>query len=136
MGTAKKAAKEQIKGAITSRTRGFSEIVRGPNKKEKLIDFMWAKLPYHPQYLRRGTRVDAPLAGGLEFGDELLKTADMGELGSQPAPGSVARVRLLTALDSHSAKQGAPVNAVLARPCFQRTKSSCCRRGRSCAARS
>jgi hypothetical protein len=122
MGTAKKAAKEQIKGAITSRTRGFSEIVRGPNKKEKLIDFMWAKLPYHPQYLRRGTRVDAPLAGGLEFGDELLKTADMAELGSQPAPGSVARVRLLTALDSHSAKQGAPVNAVLAAPLFSADK--------------
>ena len=54
MGTAKKAAKDQINGAINARTARDHDIVRGPNKKEKLIDFMWAKLPYHPQYLRRG----------------------------------------------------------------------------------
>ena len=61
LGTAKQTAKDQINGAINSRTRGIADIVRGPNKKEKLIDFLWAKLPYHPQYLRRGTRFDASL---------------------------------------------------------------------------
>jgi hypothetical protein len=39
-------------------------------------------------------------------------------LGSQPSSDSMARVRLLTALDSASAKQGEPVIAVLAAPLF------------------
>ena len=47
--------------APSMRARGLADIVRGPNKKEKFVDFLWAKLPYHPQYVRRGTRFDAPL---------------------------------------------------------------------------
>src|SRR4029077_10300694 len=48
LGTAKQTAKDQIKRAINARSRGIADIVRGPNTKEKLIDFLWAKLPYHP----------------------------------------------------------------------------------------
>ena len=92
--------------------------MRGPNKKEKLVDFLWAKLPYHPQYMRRGTRFDAPLQDALQFGTEAVKLSDLAALGSQPSSDSVARVRLLTALDSASAKQGEPVVAVLAAPLF------------------
>jgi hypothetical protein len=61
LGTAKRAAKDKITGAINSRTQGIADIVRGPNKKEKFIDLLWSKLPYRPQYMRRGTRMDAPL---------------------------------------------------------------------------
>lgn len=56
-GTAVQQAKDQIQGAINSRTRGIADPVRGPNNKDRTIDFLWAKLPYHPQYLRRGARV-------------------------------------------------------------------------------
>src|SRR5262249_19566077 len=52
LGTAKQTAKDRINGVIGARTRGVSDMVRGPNKKERLIDFLWAKLPYRPQYLR------------------------------------------------------------------------------------
>ena len=92
--------------------------MRAPNKKERLVDFLWAKLPYHPQYLRHGTRFDAPLVEALQFGTESVKLADLAKLGSQPAPDSVVRARLLTALDSASAKQGQTVEAVLAAPLF------------------
>jgi hypothetical protein len=92
--------------------------VRGPNKKEKLFDFLWAKLPYHPQYVRRGTRLDAPLRDALPFGTEAVKQADLAELGAQPGVDSVVRARLLTALDSASAKQGQAVEAVVAGPLF------------------
>ena len=118
LGTAKQTLKEKIQQAINGRSGGFADIVRGPNKKEKLVDFLWAKLPYHPQYMRRGTRFDAPLQDALNFGTGSVKLADLAALGSQPNSDSMARVRLLTALDSASAKQGEPVTAVLAAPLF------------------
>jgi hypothetical protein len=89
-------------------------IGRGPNKKEKLVDFLWSKAPYHPQYWRRGTRFDAALRDPLELGFAAVKQEDLGALGTQPAPDSMAHVRLLTALSSASTKQGQAVEAVVA----------------------
>ena len=118
LGTAKQTAKDRINAAINSRTQGIADVVRSPNKKEKLIDMFWAKLPYHPQYLRRGTRIDAPLGEPLDFGSAPLTAAGLAALGSQPAPDSIARVRLLTALDSATARQGDAVEAVTTAPLF------------------
>ena len=65
----RQTAKDLIQGAINARTNGFADIVRSRNKKEKLVDFLWSKAPYHPQYWRRGTRFDAPLrSAGLRLG--------------------------------------------------------------------
>jgi hypothetical protein len=118
LGTAKQTVKDKIQDAINARSGGLMDIVRGPNKREKLEDFLWAKLPYHPQYMRRGTRFDAPLQEALQFGAEPVKVTDLAQLGSQPSSDSVARVRLLTPLDSASARQGQTVDAVLAAPLF------------------
>ena len=118
LGTAKQTAKDQINGAINARSRGIADIVRGPNKKEKFIDLLWSKLPYHPQYVRRGTRFDATLRDPLQFGFEPLKLGDLAELGSQPLPDSVVHARLLTSLDSASAKQDEAVEAVVTAPMF------------------
>jgi hypothetical protein len=118
LGTAKQNAKDRVNAAINARTRGVADIVRGPNKKEKLVDFVWAKSPYHPQNVRRGTRFDAPLEDPLEFGTETLKAADLTELGTQPSADTVVRARLLTELDSASAKAGDPVEALVAAPLY------------------
>ncbi|HXA50978.1 MAG TPA: hypothetical protein VNV86_11765 [Candidatus Acidoferrum sp.] len=118
LGTAKQTAKDRLNGAINARSRGIADIVRAPNRKEKLVDFLWAKLPYHPQYWRSGTRFDAPLRDPLGFGSVEVKPEEMSALGTQPAPDSVAHVRLLTELDSASAKQGDKVEAVLTAPVF------------------
>jgi hypothetical protein len=118
LGTVKQTAKDRINGAINARSRGFADIVRGPNKKEKLVDLLWSKAPYHPQYWRRGTRFDAPLRDPLELGFARFKQEDVGALGTQPAPDSVAHVRLLTALSSASAKQGQTVQALVTAPVF------------------
>ena len=118
LGTVKQSAKDQVNGAINARTRGIADIVRAPNKKEKLVDMFWSKLPYHPQYYRRGTRFDAPLRDSLQFGIAAIRPVDIAAPGSQPVPDSVVRVRLLTALDSASAKPGEPVEAVVAAPLF------------------
>ena len=118
LGAAKQTATDRINGAINARSQGIADIVRGPNKKEKLTDLMWSKLPYHPQYVRRGTRFDASLREPLQFGVEPVKREDLDQLGSQPLPDSVAHVRLLTALNSASAKQGEAVEAVVVAPLF------------------
>ena len=79
---------------------------------------LWAKAPYHPQYLRRGTRFDAPLRDPLRFGFAPIKAEALGALGTQPSPDSVAHVRFLATLSSNSAKQGQPVEAVVTTPLF------------------
>ena len=118
MGTAKQTAKDKINQQINARTRGIADIVRGPNKKERMIDFLWAKLPYHPQYLRRGSRFDAPLRDALGFGTAAVALKSLTGMGAQPSADSVVRARLLTALDSRSAKQGQAVEAVVVEPLF------------------
>ncbi len=118
LGTAKQTVKDRVQSAIDERRTQISDIVHNPNRKEQLEDFLWAKLPYHPQYVRRGARFDAVLRDPLQFGFESIKRADLVELGSQPRPDSVVRVRLLTALDSRSAKQGEAVEAELTEPLF------------------
>jgi hypothetical protein len=117
LGTAKQTAKDKMNETM-SRGRGILDTVRGPNKKEKLVDFLWSKLPYHPQYVRRGTRFDAVLREPLQFGFETVRPSDLAELGSQPRPDSIAHVRLLTPLDSASTKQGEAVLAVVTAPLF------------------
>jgi hypothetical protein len=118
LGSAKQTAKDRINGAINSRSQGIADLVRGPNKKEKFVDFLWSKLPYHPQYLRRGTRLDAALQDPMQFGFESVKPGDFADLGSQPLPDSVVHARLLTALNSSSATQGQAVEAVVSAPLF------------------
>jgi hypothetical protein len=118
LGTAKQTARDRVNGAINVRTRGVFDTVRGPNRREKLEDLLWSKLPYHPQYVRRGTRIDAPLQDALAFGSAALPAADLAELGSEPGADSIAHVRLLTPLDSSSTKMGETVEAVLAAPLF------------------
>jgi hypothetical protein len=118
LGTAKRTAKDRLNGEISARSRGISDIVRAPNKKEKMIDMLWSKSPYHPQYWRRGTRFDAPLQEALKFGFASVQAHDLDAVGTQPAPDSVARVRLLKAMSSSSVKQGEKVEAVVTTPLF------------------
>ena len=117
LGTGKRQAQAQIQG-MKDRVRGVADMVRGPNKKEALEDFLVTKLPYHPQWVRRGTRFDAELNQPLQFGAAAVKNDSLRLMGTQPPPDSIAHVRLLTALDSGSAKQGDEVKAVLSQPLF------------------
>src|SRR2546423_759617 len=54
----------------------------------------------------------------LEFGIEPVKVADLAELGVQPSADSMVHARLLTALDSATAKKGETVEAVVTAPLF------------------
>src|ERR1022692_2148040 len=115
------AGKQQVKDAIQGqldRARSISDTIRGPNKMEKLEDYMLAKLPYHPQYVRRGTRFDAELLDPISFGTEPVPAGSLALVGTQPQADSVAHARLITPLNSFSSKPGQTVEAVLAEPVF------------------
>lgn len=118
LGIGKQTARDQINAQISGRTRGVADLVRGPDKMERLEDFLVMKLPYHPQWVRKGTRYDAELRDPLQFGAATFKTAELQSLGSQPPPDSVVHARLITPLSSQSAQQGETVEAVVTQPLF------------------
>jgi hypothetical protein len=92
-------------------------IVRGPDKKERIEEFLLNKLPYRPQWYRRNTRFDAVLSQSVSFGTAQLPPASLRNIGL-PAGDSLAEVRLLTALNSRTAVLNAPVQAVVEQPVF------------------
>jgi hypothetical protein len=122
LGTARQQAQTEIQRQISGRTRGVIDLVRGPDKKERLEDYLIAKLPYHPQWVRKGTRFDAKLMDPLQFGSIEIKSADLTLLGSQPPPDATVHARLTTPLNSGTARQGQEVQAVISQPLFSAGK--------------
>lgn len=117
LGTGKQRVEDQIHAQI-ARAKSIPDIVRGPDKRQRLYDFLMSKLPYHPQAVRSGTRFDAELRAPLSFGTEAVRAGWLELLGTQPPPTSTVHARLITPLDSGSSKQGQTVEAVLSEPVF------------------
>jgi hypothetical protein len=117
LGAGKQQAKDAVHAQI-GKIKSIPSIVRGPDKKERVEDYLVSRLPYHPQYVRKGTRFDAELTQPLDFGSESVSADSLAPVGTEPPLDSVAHARLITQLDSASAKQGEPVHAVLAEPVF------------------
>lgn len=117
LGTGKQRVEDAVHGQI-ARAKSIPDLVRAPDKKERAEDYLVSRLPYHPQYVRKGTRFDAELSQPLDFGSEPAASALLAAPGSQPAAGIVGRARLVTALDSASSKPGEAIEAVLTEPVF------------------
>ncbi len=117
LGKAGQTAKDQVNAQI-DRVMSIPDLVRGPDKMEKLEDFLLSKLPYHPQFVRSRTRFDAELSEPLDFGTEVVNGSSLALLGSQPLAGSVGHARLLTPLDSSRSKKGEKVEAALLEPLY------------------
>lgn len=117
LGTGKQKAREQM-DAARERVRGVADMVRGPDKKELLQEYLLTKLPYHPQWVRNRTRFDAELAEPVSFGTVPVANDALSRMGTQPPADSIAHVRFLTGLDSASATPGDKVEAVVTQPVF------------------
>ncbi len=111
-------AKDQIVNRATARAESVVGMVRGPDKMEKFGDFFLMKLPYHPQWVRKGTRFDAPLSAPVDFGAGTIDRADLAQLGGQPPNDSVVHTRFITTATSKSARLGDKVSAVISQPLF------------------
>lgn len=117
LGKAEQTAKDRVNAQI-DRVKSIPDLVRGPDKMERIEDYLMARLPYHPQFVRNRTRFDAELSEPLDFGTEVLSGSSLAMLGSQPLAGSVGHARLLTPLDSSQSKKGEKVEAALMEPLF------------------
>jgi hypothetical protein len=117
LGTGKQKASDAIHAEL-QRAKSVVGLAKAPDKKERLYDFAMSKLPYHPQFYRKGERFDAELRDSLSFGTEALQPGALAKLGSEPAGDSAAHARLITPVDSASSKIGQPVEAVLSAPLF------------------
>src|SRR6202051_4405644 len=82
----------------------------------RLKDAAVQQLPYHPQYLARGTVYEAELSSPLSFGRAVPAIA--APAGTAPAPGSILTARLATTLDSSRTPRGTPFQAVITETVF------------------
>jgi hypothetical protein len=77
-----------------------------------------AKLPYHPQWVKRGTRFDAELTQPIAFGAAHGTSTGWEMLGAPPPDDSTVHARLLQGINSATAKLGETVEAVTVEPLF------------------
>ncbi|MGH9737135.1 MAG: hypothetical protein ACRD4X_00900 [Candidatus Acidiferrales bacterium] len=93
--------------------------VKAPGKIHRLKRYALAELPFHPHYINAGTVYFAELERPLNFGSEPL-TPGLAESIAHPilAQGSVVEARLLTPLNSATARWGDPVAAIVIKPLF------------------
>ena len=82
----------------------------------RLKDAAIQQLPYHPQYLAKGTVYDAELTAPIAFGRVVPATA--APAGTTPAPDSILTARLATTLDSAKTPRGTPFQAVITETVF------------------
>ena len=111
-------AKKQAQAQLNARSRGLLDFVRTPNKREWAEDFLWSKLPYHPQWYRSGTRFDAISQEDLRFGTVDIPQGQLQQLGKEPGTDAPALVRFTTTVSSSDANVGDPVAGVLSQPLF------------------
>jgi hypothetical protein len=109
---------QQAQSQANARSRGFYDLVRGPNKREWVENFLLSKLPYHPQWYRTYTRFDAVLTQPLDFGTVSLASDEFAIPGTQIPLDSTAQMRLLTTISSADARVGDPMQGSLSQPLF------------------
>ncbi len=108
VGRAREEAARQVRAAIAP----FKE----PGKWERLKNTAIAKLPYHPQYLNKGTVYTVELLEPLNFGEAVA--SEWAPAGAPLPPEAILAARLITALDSSTTPRGTPIRAVLTQPLF------------------
>jgi hypothetical protein len=90
--------------------------IREPGKVARLKSLLINRLPYHRQYLTKGTVYDAELQMPVAFGS--VEPVALASAGSLPAPSSILRARLATTLDSATSARGSRLEAVVTEPIF------------------
>jgi hypothetical protein len=107
-----------VRGVLDAQTKRIADAWRCPHKAERLVDALVLKLPYHPQWYSRGTRLDAVLQAPLQFGIVDIPTGSLRAIGLPPPVDSAVPIRLIRVLSSATAKRGDEIEAVTSQPLF------------------
>jgi hypothetical protein len=119
---ARSEVRQQTTDAVTGAKQkvgdAFASIksLREPGQVSRLRDAAVQQLPYHPQYLAKGTVYDAELSAPISFGRAVPAIA--APAGTAPAPNSILTARLATTLDSSKTPRGTPFEAVITETVF------------------
>ncbi|MGA8029917.1 MAG: hypothetical protein WB992_22460 [Bryobacteraceae bacterium] len=108
----------QARSQANARSGGLYDFVRGPNKREWLENYLWSKLPYHPQWYRTRTRFDTVLTQPLDFGTVEVASSEIAKSGAAAPPDTIAQMRLLATVSSADARVSDPVEGELSQPVF------------------
>ncbi len=115
---AKERVKEGVQRAradIAQRKDDAIAALKEPGKLDRFKEAVINRLPYHPQFVGKGTVYNAELVSAVSMG-EVTPAALVS--GAMPAPRSVLKARLVTALDSAKTPRGTPIQAVITEPVF------------------
>ena len=110
------SAASRAREKIAQEARQRASIVTAPDKKERLKVAAIRALPYHPLLLAKGTTYSARLLSSLDFGS--VTPATRARAGATPAPESILRAQLATAVGSETSTSGTRIEAVLTQPVF------------------
>ena len=117
---AKTEAKGKIQEAKTQVHEGWQKLT-APGKMHRLKQFLIAQSPYRRQYLEPGTHFVADLDAPLDFGSATRTADQLANVGTEPAPDSTLKARLVAEVSSATATRGTPVTAVLTEPLYSPT---------------
>ncbi len=116
----KNTARRRLTSMVSDRVSSVKETVFGPDKGQRALRFFYSQLPYHPQRIWKGTQfvadLDAPVM--VARGPRPIAHVQDVALTSGLPPDAIVKARLITALDSQSARHGDPVVALLTQPLF------------------
>jgi hypothetical protein len=115
-GAGKKGLLGALKAKAGETVASAKQWLRSPGKVRSVADFVEMRLPYHPQWLAAGTRLEAELAAPVEVEAAGAPVVEAEEGAELPVEGAVVYARLLTPLDSGTAKYGQEVEAEFTRP--------------------
>ena len=117
-GEIRQRATDAVSGAkqMVSDTFVAIKSIRQPGQMSRLKDAAVQQLPYHPQYLAKGTVYDVELSSPISFGRAI--PADAAPAGTAPAPDSILTARLAMTLDSSTTPRGTPFEAVITETVF------------------
>ncbi len=116
---------ETLKGSARDKVDSTKAELFGPGKKDRALHLLYNQLPYHPQRIWRDedyvadltepARVEVPARRAHI--EQVVEVRDSSIAGSLP-PDAEVRGRLVTPIDSDTAKRGDPVTAIVTRPVY------------------
>lgn len=110
----KRGTAAQVRAAAAEKISEIRRNVGSPGRTARLRDFAIDQLPYHPQYIPRGTLYSAELTRPLNFGS--APGLERAAAGTRLPPNGVLRARLRTSVASGKSQRGSVVRATVTEP--------------------
>lgn len=114
---------QQAKDQLKQRKQDALDQVTKPGKSDRLLQILYAQLPYHPQCIWPGTQYDAELTAPLLIPHEGPPVPLPVKALDEKSLIGTLEARLTEDLSSATAKQGEVVDAVLMKPLLDSTES-------------